>query len=73
MHEEGILEHAVAVVMIDDENCFGTLEFEGIRKAIQADVPGLAPWVAWEQAGPAEVEQDGVEPRVKNRGAEQGN
>ena len=69
---KGELERPLAVVQTDEANCFGTLEFRAIRRAIVELVPSLGPWELWRQSQDSVVEQPDVEPYKKNRGAEQG-
>eukprot|EP00973_Karenia_brevis_P053699 7460978-Karenia_brevis.AAC.1 len=62
----------MAGIQVDAENCFGLQEWRAIRDAVQAEVPTLAPAVVWKHADVSYVEQEGVEPQAKDRGAEQG-
>ena len=63
--DKGELEKPMAVVQTDEANCFGTLEFKAIRRAIVELVLSLGPWELWRQSRESEVEQEGVEPYKK--------
>ena len=69
---KGDLPRALAVLQVDAENCFGRLENDAIRAEMINEVPELGPAVAWKHRQTSYVEQPGVTPQVKNRGAEQG-
>ena len=66
------MESPLAVIQIDEENCFGRAEWTAVRKAMLEELPLLAPTTAWKHSIPSEVEQPDVQPQYKNRGAEQG-
>eukprot|EP00973_Karenia_brevis_P080959 11230886-Karenia_brevis.AAC.1 len=71
LYELGQLPTPLAAVMVDAENCFGLLEWDSIRQAVQQETPNLAPAVAWKHSVDSFVEQPDVEPQLKDRGAEQ--
>ena len=68
----GGLQRPLARVKIDEKNCFGSLEWPAIRAASQQALPRHHAVTCWKHAAVSEVEQRGVRPLPKNRGAEQG-
>eukprot|EP00974_Lingulodinium_polyedra_P083995 8133600-Lingulodinium_polyedra.AAC.1 len=57
----------MAVVQIDEENCFGRREW-----MICEDYPGMGPWTCWKHAQYSYVNQTHDIETLKNRGGEQG-
>ena len=68
----GLLPVAVARIKVDEENCFGSLEWDSIRKALHEFHPKHASPAAWKHSSVSHIEQSGVPPQLKDRGAEQG-
>jgi hypothetical protein len=68
----GGLRGPLARIKIDEKNCFGMLEWGGIRKATRRGLPRHWAVTSWKHAQPSFVEQAGVCPLPKDRGAEQG-
>jgi len=68
----GMLDKPIAIVQVDAENCFGRLEWDSIRAEVAAEVPELGPVVAWKHTHDSYVEQPDAQPKLKIRGAEQG-
>jgi len=63
---------ALAVLDLDLQNAFPSLEWDSIRAAIGEHLPALSPWVAWCHASPAPVQLPGGDWVQIDRGAEQG-
>jgi hypothetical protein len=59
-------------IKIDETNCFGRLEWPAIREAALRELPRHAAVAAWKHQQQSYVEQPGVPPHPKDRGAEQG-
>eukprot|EP00974_Lingulodinium_polyedra_P032020 3083849-Lingulodinium_polyedra.AAC.1 len=57
MYHAGKLRRALAVIQIDEENCFGRREWGSIRRAICNDYPGMGTWAAWKHAQHSYVNQ----------------
>jgi len=70
--DKGQLSIPLARVKIDETNCFGRLEWPAIRQAAARELPRHAAVLAWKHAARSSVEQPGVDPHEKDRGAEQG-
>ena len=68
----GDVEAPFARIKIDEKNCFGMLEWPGVREATSAALPRHFPVTCWKHAAASFVEQSGVEAKHKDRGAEQG-
>ena len=68
----GTLTVPLARIKVDEKNCFGMIEWRAIRAAAREMLPRHAAVAAWKHASASFVEQKGVEPVEKNRGAEQG-
>ena len=62
----------VARIKIDERNCFGSLEWQAIRAATYEALPRHYAATCWKHAERSSVEQRGVAPAPKDRGAEQG-
>ncbi len=69
---DGDLERPLARIKIDERNCFGSLEWPAIRRASQEELPRHFVVACWKHAAVSAVEQQGVAPAAKDRGAEQG-
>ena len=72
MWQAGELPTALARIKVDEKNCFGMLRWKSIRKAAKEALPRHYAVASWKHRGASFVEQEGVEPAVKDRGAEQG-
>ena len=70
--DAGRLPTSLARIKIDEKNCFGSLEWPAIREAIRQALPHHFAAACWKHANVSEVEQPGVQPCPKDRGAEQG-
>ena len=70
--QAGGLAKPLARVKIDEKNCFGSFEWDSVRKAAAEFHPKHMAAAAWKHAAASVVEQEGVRPMVKDRGAEQG-
>ena len=70
--QAGLLTKPVARIKVDEKNCFGSLEWDSVRKAALEAHPKHAAVAAWKHAAVSYVEQEGVPPQPKDRGAEQG-
>ena len=68
----GALSRPLARIKVDEKNCFGMLEWPSVRKAAREGLPRHYAVASWKHQCPSHVEQTGVEPSMKNRGAEQG-
>eukprot|EP00973_Karenia_brevis_P018306 2512919-Karenia_brevis.AAC.1 len=72
MWSEGSLSRPMARIKVDEKNCFGSLEWDSVRQAARQYHPKHAAAVDWKHAAASFVEQEGVRPMPKDRGAEQG-
>ncbi len=68
----GDLTRPLARVKVDETNCFGRLEWPAIRAATSQTLPRHHAVTCWKHSGASAVEQPGVAPAQKDRGAEQG-
>ena len=68
----GRLEMPLARIKIDEKNCFGRLEWPAVRKAARDAMPRHFAVTCWKHQAVSGVEQAGVDPMPKDRGAEQG-
>ena len=68
----GELPSALARIKVDERNCYGRLEWSAIRAAIQQALPRHLAATCWKHESASHVEQEGVAPAPKDRGAEQG-
>ena len=68
----GLLLRPLARIKVDEKNCFGSLEWDSVRKATLEAHPRHAVVAAWKHAAVAYVEQEGVPAQPKDRGTEQG-
>jgi hypothetical protein len=68
----GRLTKPLARIKVDEKNCFGSLEWDSVRNASREFHPKHAAVAAWKHSGRSYVEQEGVNPLPKDRGAEQG-
>ena len=57
---------------MDEKNCFGSLEWPAVRQATKQGLPRHHAVTCWKHRVSSSVEQDGVQPLPKDRGAEQG-
>jgi hypothetical protein len=69
---EGELTRPLARLKIDETNCFGMLEWQSIRKAARDALPRHYAVASWKHLSTSQVEQPGITPAPKDRGAEQG-
>ena len=70
--EAGRLTKPLARIKVDEKNCFGSLEWESVRRACREFHPKHTAVAAWKHSSVSFVEQQGVQPLPKDRGAEQG-
>lgn len=68
----GELPRPLARVKIDQSNFYGRCEWPAIREAVSQHLPRHHAVACWKHEGESYVEQPGVDPAVKDRGAEQG-
>jgi hypothetical protein len=69
---DGLLRKPLARIKVDEQNCFGMLEWPAIRASVRETLPKHFPVTCMKHAQASAVEQHGVENSVKDRGAEQG-
>jgi hypothetical protein len=55
-----------------NKNCLGRIEWRAVREASRQTLPRHTAVACWKHAAPSFVEQSGVDPVPKDRGAEQG-
>lgn len=72
LHISQELSQPIALIQVDAENCFGRLEWDSIREAVTSEAPELGGWIGWKHSQTSHVEQQGIPPTNKDRGAEQG-
>ena len=70
--QAGGLAKPLARIKVDEKNCFCNLEWDAIRSAALELHPKHAAVAAWKHTSASYVEQEGVAPLPKDRGAEQG-
>ena len=68
----GELNRPLARIKVDEKNCFGSLEWPAVRQATKQGLPRHHAATCWKHRVSSSVEQDGVQPLPKGRGAEQG-
>jgi hypothetical protein len=68
----GKLTTPLARIKVDEKNYFGKIEWKAIREASRQMLPRHTAVAAWKHAASSSVEQEGVAPAPKDRGAEQG-
>ena len=66
--EAGLLTKPLARIKVDEKNCFGSLEWESVRRACREFHPKHTAVAAWKHSRVFFVEQQGVQPRPKDRG-----
>ena len=59
-------------IKVDETNCFGMIEWQAVREAASRFLPMHTAAVAWKHRNVSFVEQEGLSPMPKDRGAEQG-
>ena len=70
--QDGALPKALARIKVDEKNCFGSLEWPAIRNATKEHLPRHLAVSCWKHKERSIVEQSGVQEKLKDRGAEQG-
>ena len=68
----GELDRPLARIKVDEKNCFGRLEWPSVRTATRKALPRHFAVASWKHHSMSQVEQPGVKPAPKARGAEQG-
>ena len=68
----GSLSGPLARTKVDEKNCFGMIERQAVREAASRFLPKHTAAAAWKHRNPSHVEQEGLSPIPKDRGAEQG-
>ena len=68
----GSLIEALARIKVDEKNCFGMIEWKGVREAACRFLPEHTSAVAWKHRSLPHVEQEGLSPMPKDRGGGQG-
>ena len=61
-----------AMASSDDKDCFGMMEWSGVREAASCLLTRHSAVAGWKHQALSHVEQDGVPPLPEDRGAEQG-
>ena len=69
---EGKLPGPICIIDIDQENFFGSLEWETIRAEVAAALPLRGAALAWKHEKPTKVRRQGAVPFEANRGTGQG-
>ena len=62
----------LARIKVDEKNCLGMIEWQAVREAAARFLPKHTAAAAWKHQNQSHVEQEGLPPRPKDRGAEQG-
>ena len=65
-------DEPVARIKVDEKNCFGMIEWQAVRVAASRFLPKHTAAAAWKYQNLSRVEQQGLPPMPKDRGAEQG-
>ena len=68
----GSLRGPLARIKVDEKNCFGMIEWQAVREAPSRFLPKHTAAAAWKHRNVSHVEQEGLPPMPKDRGAEQG-
>ena len=68
----GSLSGPLARIKVDEKNCFGMIEWQAVREAASRFLPKHTAAAAWKHRNVSFVEQEGLSPLPKDRGAEQG-
>ena len=69
---EGAVENVSALLDIDFQNAFPSIEWDSIREAVDALLPQLSAWCAWCHEAPTNIVLPSGRISACNRGAEQG-
>ena len=75
LHDEwmtGSLSGPLARIKVDEKNCFGMIEWQAVREAAVRFLSKHTAAGAWKHRNVSHVEQEGLPPMPKDRGAEQG-
>ena len=75
IHDEwasGSQNTPLARIKVDEKNCFGMIEWNAVRKAAGHFLPKHVATAGWRHRTLSHVEQEGLPPTPKRRGAEQG-
>ena len=68
----GSLREPLARTKVDERNCFGMIEWQAVREAAALFLPKHRAAASWKHRNVSHVEQEGLPPMPKDRGAEQG-
>ena len=68
----GSLSGPLARIKVDEKNCFGMIEWKAVREAASRFLPKHTAAARWTHRRLSHVEQEGLSPMPKDRGAEQG-
>ena len=68
----GSLSGPLARIKVDEKNCFGMIERQAVREAASRFLPKHTAAAAWKHRNLSHVEQEGLPPMPKDRGAAQG-
>ena len=66
------LSGPLARIKADEKNCFGMIEWKAVREAVSRFLPKHTAAAVWKHRNVSFVEQEGLSPMPKDRGAEQG-
>ena len=68
----GTLSGPLARIKVDEKNCFGMIEWKAVREAASRILSKHTAAAVWKHRNVSSVEQEGLSPMPKDRGAEQG-
>ena len=68
----GSLPGPLARIKVDEKNCFGMIDWQAVREATSRFLPKHTAAAAWKHRNVSHIEQEGLPPVPKDRGAEQG-
>ena len=68
----GSLSGPLARIKVDEKNCSGMIEWKAVREAASRFLPKHTAAAVWKHRNVSFVEQEGLSPMPKDRGAEQG-
>ena len=69
---QDLLDARLGRINVDEKNCFGMIEWNTVREAAGHFLPKHAATAGWKHRALSHVEQEGLLPMPKDRGAEQG-
>ena len=70
--QQQLLTKPVAVIQVDQKNCFGQLEYTCIDEAVTQNHPTIGPFTLWKHSHTSQVTQGTAGRTKQDKGAQQG-